>query len=107
MFRVFDVPLGESGVAGFASDIEDLEQTRAELVRFSRAQRATLDRLSAGVAQFAADRTLVFFHQPFARSFPLEPGWLAEGPDFDRGLERKRGARRVPRQEEGRVGKKR
>src|SRR3546814_8982114 len=53
MFRVFDVPLGESGVAGFAFDIEDLEQTRAELVRFSRAQRDTLDRLSAGVAQFA------------------------------------------------------
>src|SRR3546814_5518596 len=59
MFRVLDVPLGGAGVTGFAFDIEDLEQTRAELLRFSRAQRHTLDRLSAGVAQFGADRTLV------------------------------------------------
>src|SRR3546814_4667883 len=29
MFRVLDVPLGGAGVAGFAFDIEDLEQTRA------------------------------------------------------------------------------
>lgn len=98
MFRVFDVPLGESGVAGFAFDVEDLEQTRAELHRFSRAQRETLDRLSAGVAQFAADRTLVFFNQPFARSFALEPEWLAERPEFDRVLERMREQRRLPEQ---------
>lgn len=98
MFRVFDVPLGDAGVAGFAFDVEDLEQTRAELVRFSRAQRDTLDRLSAGVAQFAADRTLVFFNQPFARIFALEPEWLADGPEFDRVLERMREYRRLPEQ---------
>ncbi|API61237.1 histidine kinase [Tardibacter chloracetimidivorans] len=98
MFRVLDVPLGGAGVAGFAFDIEDLEQTRAELLRFSRAQRHTLDRLSAGVAQFGADRTLVFFNQPFARIFALEPEWLAERPEFDRLLERMREKRRIPEQ---------
>src|SRR3546814_6938835 len=77
----------EMRMSDWSSDVcssDLLEQTRAELVRFSRAQRDTLDRLSAGVAQFAADRTLVFFNQPFARSFALEPDWLAEGPEFDR-----------------------
>lgn len=98
MFRVFDVPLGEAGVAGFAFDIEDLEQIRAELTRFSRAQRETLDRLSAGVAQFAADRSLVFFNQPFARIFALDPDWLAERPEFDRVLERMREQQRLPEQ---------
>src|SRR3546814_10251795 len=98
MFRVLDVPLGGAGVAGFAFAIEDLEQTRAELLRFSRAQRHTLDRLSAGVAQFGADRTLVFFNQPFARIFALEPEWLAERPEFDRLLERMPETRRLPEQ---------
>src|SRR3546814_8876318 len=78
--------------------MEDLEQTRAELLRFLRAQRHTLDRLSAGVAQFGADRTLVFFNQPFARIFALEPEWLAERPEFDRLLERMREKRRIPEQ---------
>jgi len=98
MFRICDVPLSDGGVAGFAFDVEDLEQARHELVRFWRAQRETLDRLSAGVAQFAADRTLVFFNQPFARMFALEPEWLAERPEFDRLLERMREMRRLPEQ---------
>src|SRR3546814_17397683 len=78
--------------------MEDLEQTRAELLRFLRAQRHTLDRLSAGVAQFGADRTLVFFNQPFARIFALEPEWLAARPEFDRLPERMREKRRLPEQ---------
>ena len=98
MFRVYDVPLGEEGVAGFAFDVEDLEQTRGELTRFSRAQRETLDRLSAGVAQFAADRSMVFFNQPFARIFALDPEWLAERPEFDRVLDLMREQRRLPEQ---------
>src|SRR5437867_1243211 len=53
MVRVVEVPLGESGVAGYAVDVEDREQARADLTRFVRAQRDLLDRLSEGVAQFA------------------------------------------------------
>lgn len=98
MFRVFDVPVGEAGVAGFAFDIDALEQARAELQRFTRAQRETLDRLSAGVAQFAPDQSLVFFNRPFARIFGLEPEWLGSGPEFDHVLERMREERRLPEQ---------
>jgi hypothetical protein len=57
MMRVVEVPLGEAGVAGYAIDVEDREQARAELARFVHAQRDMLDRLSAGVAQFARDRS--------------------------------------------------
>ena len=48
-----------------------------ELARFVRAQRDMLDRLSAGVAQFGRDRSLIFFNQPFARLFSLTPDFLA------------------------------
>ncbi|MGL4314975.1 MAG: PAS-domain containing protein [Sphingomonas sp.] len=96
MLKVFDVPLPTGGVAGFAVDIEDLEQARSGLKRFAEAQRAMLDRLSAGVVQFAADRSLVFCNQPFQRLFAMRSEWLADRPEFDRVLERMREANRLP-----------
>ena len=96
--RLYDVPLtiDGGGVAGFAVDVEDLEQARTGQKRFAEAQRAMLDTLSAGVAQFAADRTLVFSNQPFARLFAMRPEWLVDRPEFDRVLDRMREADRVP-----------
>jgi len=94
--RVVDVPLPTGGVAGFAIDIEDLEQARAGQKRFAEAQRGMLDRLSAGVAQFGGDRALVFCNQPFRRLFAMRSEWLADRPEFDRLLERMREANRVP-----------
>ena len=96
MLRVYDVPLPTGGVAGFAVDIEDLEQARGGIKRFGDAQRAMLDRLSAGVVQFAADRTLAFCNQPFRRLFAMRAEWLADRPEFDRVLERMREANRLP-----------
>lgn len=94
--RIVDVPMGEHGVAGYAFDIQDLEQTRAELGRFQEVQRELFDRLSAGVAQFGADRSLIFFNQPFVQFFALAPEWLTDRPEFDRILERLREAQRLP-----------
>ncbi|PZQ59272.1 MAG: histidine kinase [Sphingomonas taxi] len=94
--RIHDVPLPVGGVAGYAIDIEELEQSHARERRFAEAQRAMLDRLSAGVAQFARDRSLVFCNQPFRRMFAMRLEWLADRPEFDRVLERMREANRVP-----------
>jgi signal transduction histidine kinase len=96
MMRVVEVPLGESGVAGYAIDVEDREQARSELARFVHAQRDMLDRLSAGVAQFARDRGLIFFNQPFARLFALKPDFLADRPEFNRLLDAMREAGQLP-----------
>jgi signal transduction histidine kinase len=96
MLRIVDVPLGASGIAGYAVDVEELEQAHAALARFGRAQRDMLDRLSAGVAQFGPDQALVFFNQPFQRLFAIEPEWLADAPEFNRVLERMREAQRLP-----------
>jgi signal transduction histidine kinase len=96
MLRIHDVPLPSGGVAGFAVDIEDLEQARGGIKRFGEAQRAMLDRLSAGVAQFGPDRALAFCNGPFRRMFGMRPEWLADRPEFDRVLERMREANRLP-----------
>ncbi|HEY6916178.1 MAG TPA: PAS-domain containing protein [Allosphingosinicella sp.] len=96
MMRVVELPLGETGVAGYAIDVEEREQARADLARFVRAQRDMLDRLSAGVVQFNRDRSLTFYNQPFARLFALPLDWLGERPEFDRVLDRMRENRRVP-----------
>jgi len=96
MMRIVDVPMGEHGVAGYAFDIQDLEQTRAEFDHFQEAQRDLFDRLSAGVAQFAADRSLVFYNQPFLQFFALAPEWLADRPEFDRVLDRMRETQHLP-----------
>ncbi len=94
--RIVDVPLGEAGVAGYAIDIDEVEKARAAFRRFVETQRDTLDRLSAGVAQFAADRSLVFCNLPFQQLFALKPEWVVERPDFDRMLDRMREANRIP-----------
>lgn len=96
MLQIHDVPLTNGGVAGFAVDIEDLEQARIGIKRFGAAQRALLDRLSAGVVQFGPNRTLTFFNQPFQRLSTLPPEWLSDAPEFDRVLERMREAKRLP-----------
>lgn len=96
MLRVHDVPLADGGIAGFAIDIEELEQARTGIKRFGEAQRAMLDRISAGVAQFAPDRSLTFCNQAFRRLFAIRPEWLADRPEFDRVLERMREGGRLP-----------
>lgn len=96
MMHIVEVPLGNSGVAGYAVDVEDQEEARAELARFVRAQHDMLDRLSAGVAQFGRDRGLIFFNQPFARLFSLPADFLADRPEFDRVIDAMRDAGNLP-----------
>ena len=96
MLRLVDVPLATGAVAGFAIDIQDLEDIRFELARNVQSQRDLADRMTAGAAQFDVDKNLVFFNQPFATMARLEPEWLAEQPEFDRVLDRMREQNRLP-----------
>jgi signal transduction histidine kinase len=96
MLRVVNVPLSTGAVAGFAVDVQDLEDARAELVRYVESQRELADRMTAGTAQFDADRALSFFNRPFAMMSQLDPDWLNEKPEFDRVIERMRDEQRLP-----------
>ena len=96
MLRIVNVPLATGAVAGFAVDVQDLEDARAELARYIESQRELADRMTAGTAQFDADRSLSFFNRPFAVMTALDPEWLAEKPEFDRVIERMRDQQRLP-----------
>ncbi len=96
MLRIVDVPLRSGAVAGFALDIQDLEDVRFDLARHIESQRELADRMTAGAVQFDPDRTLSFFNQPFAIMAQLDPEWLGERPEFDRVLERMRENGRLP-----------
>ncbi|MFL6726200.1 MAG: ATP-binding protein [Sphingomicrobium sp.] len=96
MLRIVNVPLSSGAVAGFAVDVQDLEDARAELLRYIESQRELADRMTAGTAQFDADRSLSFFNRPFAAMTQLDPEWLAEKPEFDRVIERMRDQQRLP-----------
>lgn len=96
MMRIVNVPLPTGAVAGFAVDVQELEDSRAELARHVQSQRDLADRMTAGTVQFDADRNVSFFNQPFAVMAHLDPEWLAESPEFDRVLERMRERNRVP-----------
>jgi signal transduction histidine kinase len=96
MLRLVDVPLPTGAVAGFAIDVQDLEDARIELARHQESQRELADRMTAGAVQFDGERQLAFFNQPFAIMAQIEPEWLAERPEFDRVLERMRENGRLP-----------
>lgn len=96
MLRVVNVPLSTGAVAGFAVDVQDLEDARTELARHIESQRELADRMTAGTAQFDADRSLSFFNRPFAAMAQLDPEWLAESPEFDRVIDRMRDQQRLP-----------
>ena len=96
MLRIVNVPLATGAVAGFAVDVQDLEDARTELTRHMDSQRELADRMTAGTAQFDADRTLSFFNRPFAVMTQLDPDWLGESPEFDRILDRMRDTQRLP-----------
>jgi len=94
--RVIDLPLGEDGVAGYAVDIEDMEELTRQFRRFRAAQRQMLDTMSAAVAQFDERGNLVFVNQPFLRLFALPAAFVADSPPFDRLLDRLRDNARLP-----------
>ena len=96
MLRIVDVPLSTGTVAGFAVDVQDLEDARTELARHIQSQRELADRMTAGTAQFDPDRALSFFNRPFAAIAQLDSEWLAERPEFERVIERMRDNHRLP-----------
>jgi signal transduction histidine kinase len=94
--RIFDIPMGEIGIGGLAVDVQELNDALAANRRQADAQRNLLDKMSAGVAQFSANRALVFANLPFQRIFSFQDEWLAELPEFARVLERMRNLGRTP-----------
>ena len=94
--RVTDLPLAAEGVAGYAIDIEDMEEVARAFRAFRDAQRSMLDQISIGVAQFDPERRISFANQPFYRVFNLPTGVVGERTAFEQVLRLARDANRIP-----------
>jgi len=94
--KVSDLPLGREGVAGYAIDIEEQQQVERGFRAYREAQRAMLDQLSVGVAQFDGEERLVSANLPFARLFGLGGEAISERIAFDRFLADARERGRTP-----------
>jgi signal transduction histidine kinase len=94
--RVFDIPLGDTGIAGLAIDVQELMDARSDFRRLADAQRDLLDKMSAGVVQFEPDRTLGFANLPFQRTFAFREEWLNAKPEFARVFDRMRENGKMP-----------
>jgi signal transduction histidine kinase len=94
--RVFDIPLGDTGVAGLAIDVQELMDARGDIKRLADSQRDLLDKMSAGVLQFGPDRTLSFANLPFQRTFAFRDEWLNGQPEFARIFDRIRENGKMP-----------
>lgn len=94
--RVSDLPLGEEGVAGYAIDIQEMEEQARSHRAYVEAQRGMMDRLSTGVAQFDSQRRLTFANQPFRRIFGIRLGTSTDNIPFERLLSDARDAGRTP-----------
>ena len=94
--RVTDLPLAGEGIAGYAVDIEEMEEQAREFRAFREAQRSMLDQLSIGVAQFDAQHRMTFANQPFHRVFLLPPGVVGDRTTFEQVLMMARENGRIP-----------
>ena len=106
MLRIVNVPLSTGAVAGFAVDVQDLEDARTELARYIESQRELADRMTAGTAQFDADRTLELLQPAVRGDDPARSGMAAEQPEFDRVIDRMRDNQRLPETRDFPAGRK-
>jgi signal transduction histidine kinase len=98
--RSFDtivVPVGRAS-AGSVIDVAPLESVQDKLSREMAAHEGTLDKVSSGVAIFAADQRLSFYNQAFRDIWQLDPGWLAGKPQLAEFFDQLRQRRQIPEQ---------
>jgi signal transduction histidine kinase len=94
------------GSAGLGIDVTQEEHLRTELMHMGEAHRRTLDQLPTAVAIFGADRRLTFYNQAYQKLFNLEAAFLDDEPSDSVVLDRLRGRRSLPEQQDFRQWKK-
>ncbi len=96
-FDIYAVPMGD-GVASFAVDVTDVDETKRLLQKHIDTHEETLHRLPVAVAIFGPDQRLKFSNKAYAKLWDLEERWLATHPSDGEILERLRETRRLPEQ---------
>ncbi|HEY2011441.1 MAG TPA: PAS-domain containing protein [Rhizomicrobium sp.] len=99
--RVFAMalsPMGDTAVAGYATDVTDFVSTESKLQLVRDAQEDLIEHIPFAVATFDADRKLASFNDAYADMWELPKTWLETHPSYNDILDRLRDRRRLPEQ---------
>ena len=97
MFQVVEVAT-ETGAAGLANDLSEVEALRAGIERNSDAYSRMLDQLSTAVAIFDRAKRLTFYNAAYRQIWSLDPAFLDSHPTDGEILDRLRAKRQLPEQ---------
>ena len=97
MFNVVEVAT-ETGAAGLANDLSEVEALRAAMERHSDAYSRMLDQLSTAVAIFDRGKRLTFYNAAYRQIWSLDPAFLESQPTDGEILDRLRAKRQLPEQ---------
>ena len=93
-----EIPLGDAGIIGTASDVTDVAAAEARLQQHVDAHADTLDKLQTAVAIFGKDQKLSFFNRAFVKLWGFPEAWLERHPSDGEILDRLREMRKLPEQ---------
>lgn len=99
IFRIVELPPGPDGMqAGFALDVTDAAEARAEMERHITAHASVLQMMSDGIAIHGPDTRLTFYNQAFRNLWDLDDAFLDSNPTFSAVLDEMRAHRLLPEQ---------
>ena len=97
LMEFHEIP-AEGGTVGFAVDLTQLDELRAELARHISSHAEVLETLTSAVAVFGSDQRLKFHNSALCQLLDLEENWLATQPTLAELLEHLREHRQLPEQ---------
>ena len=84
--------------SGFARDVTDREEARAELRRYVDASSEVLNNLNAAIVIFGPNKRVTFFNHAYARLWRFDEDWLSSGPLHGELIDQMREHRLLPEQ---------
>ncbi len=93
-----EIPLGDAGVIGTATDVTEVAIAEARLQQHLDAHADTLDKLQTAVAIFGKDQKLSFYNKSFVKLWGLPETFLDKHPSDGEVLDRLRESRKLPEQ---------
>jgi signal transduction histidine kinase len=93
-----EIPLGDAGVIGTATDVTEVAAAEARLQQHADAHADTLDKLQTAVAIFGKDQKLSFYNRAFVKLWGLPETFLDKHPSDGEVLDRLRDVRKLPEQ---------
>ena len=96
--EIVETAITAGGLAGFAFDVTDLEESQADLARHIEAHGEVLENLATAIAIYGPDKRLMFYNRAYVNLWRLEEDFLDRAPLISAVLDRQREQRRLPEQ---------